>query len=487
MAYGVTHDGFVRKRLPEIRQEIVVDWEARLRAKGYEGPIETRPDSVMGLAIDTFAEREEALWELAEGVYYSMYPPTASGASLDNAVSFSGAKRQPDEPSRCYVVLYGEPGTVVPRGAQIRHRVTQTIWETAGNAVVSADEVADAQIGVMTLAPYAEYSIVVDGTAYGYQSGDDPRLSYVLSGIATALLATGLNVETTATRVRLFSDGRAAFSLSVSQNLGVDRLGTPVLAQTLGGMAELANVGDLSQIVTRINGWDGVNNLQPGSVGRAAENDADLRVSYAAGIFRLGAGTQPSIEDNLRERVSGVVDVRAFENDGDDPDQYGRPPHSIHAVVDGGLDDDIAQLLRRTKGGGIDTYGDELVVVVDEDGTHHEIRFDRSHRLYIWIKARIKLLPPEEHEFPGDGYERIQEGIVNVGNAFGIGGDVIMQKLYGGVYRTPGVSMAEVRIAASSDPAFVPADTDYAASNVEVKPFERAVFDTSRVKVDPWI
>lgn len=486
MAYGLTPDGFMRMRLPEIRQQIVADWEARLRAKGYAGPVETRPDSIIGLLIDTFADREEALWELAEGVYYSMYPPTASGVSLDNSVSFSGAKRLAAQPSRCYVVLYGAQGTQIAPEAQIRHRTTQTLWGITGGATISADYVADLHIEVAVVAPNADYTVLMDGVPYTYRSGAAPNVVSIIYGVAGMLLPTGFNVESTVLGVRVFTDGRTAFSAAVSPNLRMETIGTPALAETFDYIAEVALPGDLSQIVTQTPGWESVNNLQPGAVGRTAENDAQLRARYKNGIYRLGAATLPSIAANLKELVPGVLAVKAFENDTDEPDEYGRPPHCLHVVIDGGLDQEVADTIFQLKAAGIDTHGDTVTSVVDADDSAHEIRFDRPHKVYAWGKARVMQLPPEEKEFPVDGYDRIQRGIAAAGDTLDIGEDIVLQKLYSGVYTTPGVAMVDLRLACSTDPAYVPADADYVAANYPVKPFERADFDASRVEVVAW-
>src|SRR5690625_7508656 len=102
--YGVVDIGFVRPRLPELRREIVADLKNRLQSNGFSADIETRPDSLYGLLIDTFAEREAALWETAEQVYYAMYPGSAVGAALDQSVSFAGVERSEAEPSQCNVV-----------------------------------------------------------------------------------------------------------------------------------------------------------------------------------------------------------------------------------------------------------------------------------------------------------------------------------------------------------------------------------------------
>jgi len=69
MDYGVLPTGFIKMRLPEIRAAIIADLKQRLLAAGLPADIQTRPDSVLGLLIDTFAEREAALWNVAEGVY----------------------------------------------------------------------------------------------------------------------------------------------------------------------------------------------------------------------------------------------------------------------------------------------------------------------------------------------------------------------------------------------------------------------------------
>src|SRR4051812_11900213 len=87
--FGVLATGFVKMRLDQIRAAIVADLTFRLGGV----VVETRPDSIMGQLIDTFAEREATLWEMAGGVYAAMYPPTASGVNLDNAVAFAGVLR----------------------------------------------------------------------------------------------------------------------------------------------------------------------------------------------------------------------------------------------------------------------------------------------------------------------------------------------------------------------------------------------------------
>lgn len=482
MAYGVTPDGFVRPRLPEIRQEIVADLRARMQSAGFNGAVETRPDSITGLLIDTFAEREVTLWEQAEGVYYAMYPGSATGVSLDRSVSFTGVSRYRDESSRAYVVLYGAPGTTVPAGAQVRHRVSQNLWALDSAVQILPGAAADVTLQP-TVAPQTAYTVSIDGVVYAYTSGATANLPQVLAGLVAALAASGLAVSSDGVSVRLHTDGRQAASFAWSAGLSLILLGSPGLMTTVRASDEGAAVGDLNGIVTQVDGWDAVSNLQAGVAGRMAENAAELRARYTTGLFRLGAATLPSIAPNVRDGVAGVRCVKVFMNNADVPDAQGRPPHSVHVVADGGLDDEVADAIFRVVAAGIDTHGQRQVVVKDDDGANHLIRFDRPERVYLWVRCATTLLPASEQAFPPDGFQRIAESLASVGEGFSIGEDVVLQRLYGAIFRTPGLASVDLALAFSTDPAFTPAPADFRAANVAIQDFQVAAFDLSRIEV----
>jgi uncharacterized phage protein gp47/JayE len=470
MAYGVTPDGFVRPRLPEIRQEIVADLRARMQSAGFNGAVETRPDSITGLLIDTFAEREATLWEQAEGVYYAMYPGSATGVSLDRSVSFTGVSRYRDEPSRAYVVLYGTPGTTVPAGAQVRHRVSQNVWAVDSATRILAGAAADVTLQP-DVAPQTAYTVSIDGVDYSYTSGATTNLPQILGGLVAALAASGLVVSSDGAAVRIHSDGRQSAAFAWSASLSLIRLGSPTLATTIGASAEGAAVGDLNGIITQVDGWEAVNNLQEGVAGRLAETAAELRARYPTGLFRLGAATLPSIAPNVRDRVPGVRTSSS------------RPPHSVHVVADGGLDDEVADAIFRVVAAGIDTHGQRRVVVKDADGADQVIRFDRPERVYLWVRCATTLLPPSEQAFPPDGFQRIADSLAEVGEASSIGEDVVLQRLYGAIFRTPGLASVDLTLAVSTDPAFKPTPADYRAANVTIQDFQVAAFDLSRIEV----
>lgn len=482
MPNGVTVEGFVRPRLPEIRVEITADLIARLQAVGYDGPVETRPDSLFGLLIDTFAERETALWEQTEAVYYAMYPGSASGAQLDRAVSFTGVSRLQAEPSAVQIVLYGADGTVVPVDSQVRNRNTKSLWQLSDAVTIGLGAVADASIRPIVAAATA-YTITIDGTPYTYTSDGTPVLSEILAGLVAELAASGHTISSDGAVVRIQAAGEADYALQVSASLQIMQFGSPGLARSVEDGPISAEVGEVTEIVTLVPGWDTVNNLQVASLGRLTETDDQLRTRYTSGVYALGAATLPALQANLESRVPGITSVRVFENDTDLTDVVGRPPHSIHVVAEGGLDSEIAAAIFQYKAAGIDTFGAIETEVIDSEGISHEIHHDRPTPVYIWIKASITLLPSSEESFPSDGFAQIAANLLAAGNALGVGKDVIWQRLLAAVHAVKGVAEAELLLAETTSPLIVPGPGDYVEANITIADFEVARFDASRIEV----
>lgn len=480
MAYGVTPEGFIKMRLPEIREVIIANLRNRLIEKGLSPDIETRPDSVMGLLIDTFAEREAAQWEMGEGVYYAMYPGSASGVALDRAVSFTGVTRLLPEPSLDYVVLYGVQGTTVPGGSQIRNRVTQNLWETTEDQIISALEAVDVTI-VPTVQNSALYRVTIDGVNYDYTSDASATVAEILAGIVAAVSISDVNAISDGAAVRLEDLTGAEFGVAVSANLTISQVGSRVIARTVDNIAEAVNAGDLNTIVTLVAGWTSVNNVGAGTVGRTLESDAELRARYPLGVFRLGAATLPSLAPNILNDVIGVTAVKVYEND-TDAVVDGRKPHSIHAIVEGGLSEAVAAAIYKYKAAGIDTNGDIHVVVPAPEG-NQDIYFDRPEPVFVWAKASLTLLPPTEQAFPADGFERVAASINETGQALGVGQDVLLQRFLCGIYQTPGIANVDLTFAWSTNPAFVPVPGDYSASNITIADDQRARFDLTRIQV----
>jgi len=114
MSFGLTLDGFKKKRLADIKNEL----ESSLRDSLGKN-ISLIPQSVLGQIVGIVSEREALEWEVMEQIYFSFYPLMAAGRNLDNLVAINGISRLKATKSYGYVQLYGADGTVVPAGTML--------------------------------------------------------------------------------------------------------------------------------------------------------------------------------------------------------------------------------------------------------------------------------------------------------------------------------------------------------------------------------
>ena len=78
------------------------------------------------------------------------------------------------------------------------------------------------------------------------------------------------------------------------------------------------------------------------------------------------------------------------------------PAKSWEAIVQGGSDSSIANVLYTLKIAGIRSSGSEIVEIKDNQGIQHSIRFTRPANKYIWVKVIIISYNNEEN-FPTNG------------------------------------------------------------------------------------
>ena len=391
MSGGVTPEGFERPSFDDIRDALIA------RAREIVGPINTGPESAVGQQIAIQAEREALIWEALEAVYFSQYPRSASGLSLDGAVELTGITRLGATRTVVQVDLTGDPETVIP-----------------------ADSEASTDAGDI-------FSLVTD--------------------------------------VTLDSDGEGS-----GQMIAVET--GPVLALA----------GTLTNIETPVSGWDEVTNPLDGETGRPIESDPELRARRAESLSVTGAGTVPAIRARLLQQVDDVTAVTIIENRSDFEDEDGRPPHSFEAVVSGGVDQDVADLLWLVKPAGIETHGDIFVEVTDSQGEIQPIRFSRPIQVFIWVK--LTITPNGVDTFPDDAEDRAKAAIVEYGETLGVSDNVIYQALFGPVYsEVPGIESLTVEIASSADPATEPAPEEFEAANISISANEIALFLEDRIEV----
>ena len=212
--------------------------------------------------------------------------------------------------------------------------------------------------------------------------------------------------------------------------------------------------------------------------GRLRETDDEYRARYYASVDYAGGVNADAIRGALLQEVEGIMEAKVFENDTDEEDAFGLPPHSIEAVAYGGLDGDIAQVIYAKLGAGIQTFGSVVVPVITSSGQTKDIRFNRPRPVQVYIK--ITGLKTDAN-FPADGEEQIIAALVayigsEESGGIGVGETLYHQKLPAVLYTVPGVLDFDVYVGTAPEAL--------AQENIEVDSRSKLVTSEGQVSFD---
>lgn len=470
--YGLTRDGFRRKRLPEILSDINRRVSDRL---GVE--IETGSNSLFGQLHGVFAYEIADLWEQAENTYNAMYPNTATGVSLSNAAGLAGISVISGTQSQLLATCYGTDGTAIPYGAQITSSAENgSHWECiATNAAISKNKACYAAYSISSaIQAGTVYTIKINEVTASYTAVSGDTASKVLSTLMKSFPDIPYSMDNGILSIRTTTKGEA-FATD-AQNVTISSIGTPIQFRCVTVGAVNPDIGTINQIVTSIPGWTGVLNQYAASVGQDAETDTHLRQRWNRSLFSRGSTNIDAIAEALADNVTGVTTVKVYENRTDVTDTDGRPPHSIEAIVEGGENDDIAKVIWKTKAGGINTCGTEHGTTMDANGTEQTLYFNRPSPVKIWLKVVISE-NPDETMAPA-AVQQITEALLAKGQEQAVGEDVILQRYFSTIFKAAsGVGYISLT-AATGDTAGT-----YSTSNISITPRQIAVFDAARIEV----
>jgi uncharacterized phage protein gp47/JayE len=431
---GLTAAGFQAQRLPEIKSDI----EARLVERF--GDPDLRAEGVFGQFVGINSELYALLWALAEEVYASQYPDTATGVSLDHVASLTGVVRRPATPTQVTAIAYGAPGTVLFAGREARNFRTQDVYRSFQNVTISLASARFVAVAVQTVED-DDYTVTIDGVAYTHAASGETA-QQILTGLSTALAAAGVDRVLGTGLLSLSSATVRGFQLSA--NLVAAEVGSEVEMRGIVSGARPLPTGDLTEIVTPVVGWNRVANLQPGIIGANRETDQQLRERRERSVRISGAQTLPAIEARLRA-IPLVQDVAITSNNSDVTDSFGTLRQHVWAVVEGGVNGDIAKVLFEAVAAGIGYRGNVLELVTSEvTGKQYEVRFDRP----TYVDPDIDIEYVRLSNFPTDGEDRIKAALA--ARTFRIGEKLVTSRLYTQVNSVEGVQVDLLEVDAGS-------------------------------------
>lgn len=150
-----------------------------------------------------------------------------------------------------------------------------------------------------------------------------------------------------------------------------------------------ASPGTITKITNPQKGWLSVTNTVPAVVGEPIETDEQLRYRQSISVAIPSQNMVNSTIAGIAS-VAGVTRYKVYDNDTNETDSNGVPGHSIAAVVEGGLDEDVAEQIYLRKGPGGGTYGTTSVTYINADGLPNTVRFFRPTYVPIDVTVTVK-------------------------------------------------------------------------------------------------
>lgn len=161
MTFGLTPLGFNAMRLADIKQFLENAFIAEF------GEINIDPQSVFGQEIGVLSKSFADIWENLEEVYFSQYPNSASGVSLDNVVQLNGITRLPAAQTRVVATLSGSEGTLIPAGAIALIPASQQNFINETTGVITSQNADEIIVQVAAVAAQV-YTIVLSNQSFSY-------------------------------------------------------------------------------------------------------------------------------------------------------------------------------------------------------------------------------------------------------------------------------------------------------------------------------
>lgn len=477
--YGLTPKGPNIKRLDTILDDLHTRLSDRWGVNTRQNP-----ESFLGHLLTNFADSIAELWEFGEQVYYSQYPSSAEGASLDNAAQYGGAVRSAEAKSYYPIHCTANDGTTLEAGTTIASATNPITYLTLGKeARVTRSSFNRADVSVVSAQRNMRYTIAINGVAYSYTSTSNNPLK-ILEDLAQLIGSDEFTITVDQTKQILTIEANDVYSsneLVLSGSLTTNSVTSIITFGTMDTGDIFIPDGAITKIVKADIRLTDVVNRCGYIAGRKDETDAEFRKSYMDKIFSRSSTMLESIKSAILNNVLGVKSVAPYENATNEVDDLGRPPHSIEIVVDGGEPTQIAQQILLKKAGGISTCGDTTVILKGKYDEDIPISFSRPSLVYTWFKLSITLSKTEKR--PENFVDILREGVMQKMRSIETGADVVPQSFVSDLHAAcPGVEYIDIFLYATNDKASQP--DEYPDRSIVVTAQQRAQTTEEMIEVE---
>jgi len=414
---GLNDQGLTIKRLPEVNQTFRENAVTLFSSLLESGEIlDTSSASALGRLIGVVAPSEVDLWEAIQELYSAFDPNSASGIALDNLVVLSGIVRQGASPTIGLLEFSGDYATTVPSGSSVASTFTANRFNLPSDVTLDETSATSVSLKVFSIDSLSPYTVeITDGVntlTTTFTSTAAPTELSILTGIESAInTELGSRVTAVMDAVNLVvsissNDYPQPFTYTISSNVYYSKSSKTgqVVCTENGENKQVINT--INTILTPVFGLDSISQKSSAISGRSKETDAQLRLRFNQSKFTRGSSLPESLFSQLVGLV-GVQETLIYENTTDSVDAYGIPAHSYMVIVNGGVNQDVAQSIWDNKPTGISPVGNTSIDIIDYTGNTKQIQFQRPTFTPLYVKVDISTFS----NFPSDGVSQIKSAI----------------------------------------------------------------------------
>lgn len=151
-------------------------------------------------------------------------------------------------------------------------------------------------------------------------------------------------------------------------------------------------INTITSPVTVVSGVTDINNPSgPLSIGVTEESDPEVKVRRKGSVAIPSLGYLDGIEASLAD-LDSVSTARVYENDTNITDLDGTEAHTIWAIVEGGDDIEIGEVIYKKKSSGSGMRGAESIAIPRPNNREFISKFDRPGQEDLWIRFTIVLI-----------------------------------------------------------------------------------------------
>jgi len=425
MAYGVTNEGFVIKKL----DTLIDDFKTKIRTKYPEALLSD--ETIEGQFMNITADVWSTIWEILQDSYHASHIEFAENASLDFLMALNKIKRRSAQKSVAKnVVITGTPSVVIAAGFRAEASTNPAnVWETLSQVTVGTGGTVTTDLvctvtGPNDVSPDTIDTILTPVT--GITAINNPDITIIGSD------------EETDPEMLVRRDDEIANSLGGSHAgiyNAVNKLNEDETLRIIDFIRVKSNRTDTTDsafrpphsfeiIVSDAATYTSIST----SNGTIANSDIELTVTSQDLTLDFSTGDTIAVSSDYNSFAKEKFTIVSIAFTGADTlitlnsNYKGSTTSSASTWSVESKDTEIASAIWDAQAGGIGSYGISNITIQDIEGNDEVVSF--SHPAPITIHLKLTLTVSEA--LTTDEKTDLKAKIATWGNSLGVGQDVVV-------------------------------------------------------------